>query len=69
MKANPTGRLRQIHGPVFLALSLRTDGTFLRWLPGPQSGDFQVNRGSAPDGGYGRGVHVDQRDGIGGDWD
>src|ERR1700722_4336552 len=53
--------------PVFLALSLRTDGTLLRWLPGPQSGDFQVNRGSAPDGGHGCRVHVDQRDGIGGD--
>ena len=58
--------LRQIRGPGFLALSLRIDGTFLRWLPGPQSGDFQVNRRTAPDGRHGRRVHVDRRDGIGG---
>ena len=27
-----------------LALSLRIHGTLLRWVPGSQSGDFQVNQ-------------------------
>ena len=39
---------------------MRIDGT-LRWLPGPQSGDFQVNRGSAPDGGHGRPLTESER--------
>jgi hypothetical protein len=42
---------------------------FLRWLPGPQSGDFQIDSRTAPDARHGRRVHVGQRDGIGGDRD
>jgi hypothetical protein len=54
-----TAGLCQIRGGGFFALSLRIDGPFSRWMPGPQSGDFRVNRRSAPDGRHGCRVHVD----------